>query len=166
MMTDDPYGWVVWNLNEPDSRGPAWGPMSKGEADALTAGRPELLRTEDHQAGGRMTITKPRRITVSEKALLLVQRLNWAASEDDPSVLCVDTKRPFGNSDWRTDVAEILGWPPFMSDDEADEQARRADVCMEWMRVIVPVLVRENGLAPGTVLVDEGRGWVVESCPD
>jgi hypothetical protein len=109
--------------------------------------------------------TKPRRITVSEKALLLVQRLNWTASEDDPSVPVVDEKRPFGNGDWRTDVAEILGWPPFTSDDEADEQARRADVCMEWMRAIVPTLVRENGLPVGTVLVNTGSGWEVESCP-
>lgn len=40
MMGDDPYGWVVWDLTESDSQGPAWGPMSKDEAKAMEAARP------------------------------------------------------------------------------------------------------------------------------
>lgn len=39
-MTADGFDWVVWDLNQPDSHGPAWGPMSEDEARAMEAARP------------------------------------------------------------------------------------------------------------------------------
>lgn len=59
----------------------------------------------------------------------------------------VDGKRPFGNSDWRMDMAEILGWP--LTDGElTDGQRATADQIMLELAQAVNTII-------ASVTVDE-----------
>ena len=59
-----------------------------------------------------------KRFELTEDHVKLLRRANvrW---EDEPyeGAPAIDAKRPFGNSDWVSDVAEIIGLEPIETDD-------------------------------------------------
>ena len=64
------------------------------------------------------------RFEMKPEHLKLLQRFNvgWGSSCYDGAP-AIDPKRPFGNSDWPRDIAEILGLP--IPDDETSTQEQR-----------------------------------------
>lgn len=94
---------------------------------------------------------------VTEDHIKLLQHVNISFNDGEiDKVPGIDTKRPFGNGDFQTDIAEILGWE--ISDDE--EMFERAEDLLRDLKKPLQIVLNTLSFKPGLyVSEDYGIEW-------
>jgi hypothetical protein len=104
---------------------------------------------------------------LTEEHVKLIRRfyIRWdGAYEGAPAV---DSKRPFGNSDWEEDICEILGIEPIEHDDMEDEiiypkgTRERVTALFHELREALQVVCASGSFEPGRYETEKYHetGW-------
>lgn len=105
-----------------------------------------------------------RRFTLKPEHLKLMARLNFYYEKDYyDGAPAVDAKRPFGNSAWHGDIAEMLGLPEPDYDTASDEEIERfQDSVQHWLEDMVPALeivTQTQSFIPGEYFSEFPGPW-------
>lgn len=101
--------------------------------------------------------------TFTEQHRKLLQRMTVGWGSDEFGAPEIDPKRPYGNSDVYRDMAEILGWP----DDLSEDQIRQLDQLHSETQTALEILLQHGMVIPGEYveLHDYHRDWILEVDP-
>jgi hypothetical protein len=109
------------------------------------------------------------RFTVTKDHLRLIQRMHIDWNWDENGAPAVDPKRPYGNSDVATDVADTLGWTVLMDPDGWDMQPEQRDRAMALHRetaTALQIVLCTGRFEPGTYVKAESYAalsWRLEA---
>ncbi len=90
--------------------------------------------------------------------LLLLSRLRWDNSDWGSGAPAVDSKRPFGNSAYQSDVCELLEWPEDVEEGWTEDQYDRAAEIFSELPRALEVVLQLKTFDPGRYVKKDGYG--------
>ncbi len=92
--------------------------------------------------------------------LLRAMHLRW--KDDDWGTPAIDSKRPFGNADIYTDIADILGIKPGHGQELTEDQARYFWITYRETEKALQIVLSRAGICeakPGVYVTKDGKQW-------
>lgn len=112
---------------------------------------------------------RPERFTVTADHLRLLRHMYVQWQDDETGAPEIDPKRPYGNSDVPTDVADVLGWTVLMDPDDwamDPGQSERALVLHRETATALQIVLCTGQFVTGTFIKNskyDSRSWQLES---
>lgn len=102
-----------------------------------------------------------KRFTLTNEHLTLLRAAFVGWDDCETGAPCIDPKRPYGNSNVESDIAEKLGWTLFEDADQhlSAEQRDRADTLHRETQEALQVILQLADIDPGDYAYDRRVGW-------
>jgi hypothetical protein len=110
-------------------------------------------------------MTEPTRFTVTKDHLRLLRHMGVEWNDTESGAPMINPKRPYGNSNVPTDVADVLGWTVLMDPEDwvmQPEQSEKAWAIHRQMDTVLQIVLCTGQFEPGTyVKMNEydGTSW-------